>query len=479
MIVNKLKKIPVGVRAAVVYTIASVFSRGLAMITVPIFTRIMTSAQIGSVNVYNSWYSLISVVATLSLTSGGFQAAMKDFPEERDQYQSAVLTLTSIMAVAIAGIYIIAPQFWNTVLDLNTPLMLLMLVSFLVVPAQDFWLMRQRYELKYQSVGLLSIGEALFGTILAILVVINLNGIHSSWIVEGRLFATKLPILVVSAFLWFKLILKGKVYYSSRFWKYSLALSIPLIGYAIAGQILNVSDKIMIRKMVGESAVGIYGTLFNISSIFTMVWTAINSSFIPYLFQNFSTEKKKIRQISLSLMAAYGIIAIAVTFLAPEIVHIMATEEYFEAIYIMPPIAAGIFLISVSNMYSNILIYYKKTTYIMLASVLAAGVNIIANYLFIPRYGYMAAAYTTLVSHIILAAVEAWFARKLHREMTGDASVYYDHYVFLLGIAIVALTLTGLLLYKTFVLRYVLIVFLGICGGWIGYNSLTKIRNKA
>lgn len=478
MIIDKLKKIPIGVRAAFVYTLASVFSRGLAMITIPIFTRIMTSAQIGTVNIYNSWYNLISVVATLSLTSGGFQSAMKDFPDERDQYQSSVLTLTSLMAVIMAIVYFFAPRFWNTVLDLNTPLMILMLLSFLVVPAQDFWLLRQRYEFKYKSVGLLSIGTALVGTILAIVAVMTLNNIGSPWVVEGRLYATKAAIILVSAVLWMKLMLKGKVYYNEKFWKYSLALSLPLVGNAIAGQLLSVSDKIMIRKMVGESAVGIYGTLFTVSSIFTMVWTAINSSFVPYLFQNFEREKTKVNQISLSLMASYGIIAIVVTFMAPEIVRILATEEYYEAIYIMPPIAAGIFLTSVSNMYSNILIYHKKTKYIMIASISAAVVNIAANYMFIPVFGYMAAAYTTLASHIILAVVQAWSARKVHREITEEKAVYDDHFVLMLGIAIVALTLTGLFFYKTLVLRYVLIVFGGIFGGWIGYKSLNRIKKK-
>ena len=455
---QKIRKIPVGVRAAIVYTLASVFSRGLSMITVPIFTRIMTSEQIGVVNVYNSWYSLISVIATLSLTSGGFQAAMKDYPDERDQYQSSVLTLTSLMAVMLAIIYFISPGFWNSMLDLNMPLMILMLISFFVIPAQDFWLLRQRYEFKYKSVGLISVITALIGTILAIVIVMNLNSSGSAWVVEGRLYATKSVMILVSAILWIKLMLRGKSYYNAKFWKYSLVFSLPLIGNAIAGQVLNVSDRIMIRKMVGESAVGIYGTLYTVSSIFTMVWTAINASFVPYLFQNFEKKRKKVNQISLSLMGAYGIIAIAVTFLAPEIVRIMATEEYYEAIYIMPPIAAGIFLTCISNMYSNILIYHKKPKYIMIASISAALVNIVTNYILIPVFGYMAAAYTTLVSYIILAFVQAYFARRVHKEITGENRVYADYFVMLLGIITVILTLTGLFFYKTFILRYIVIV---------------------
>ena len=111
----------------------------VAIITVPIFTRLMTTEQIGVVNIYNSWYSLISAFATLSLTSGGFAVAMKDYSNKRDEYESSILTLTSIVAVAIALIYIIAPGFWQKVIGLSNSLIVLMLIGFLVAPARDFW----------------------------------------------------------------------------------------------------------------------------------------------------------------------------------------------------------------------------------------------------------------------------------------------------------------------------------------------------
>ena len=67
MLKKKLQSIPLGVKAAVVYTMASVFSRGLSMITVPIFTRIMSTSEIGMVNLYNSWYSLLSVAVLAAM----------------------------------------------------------------------------------------------------------------------------------------------------------------------------------------------------------------------------------------------------------------------------------------------------------------------------------------------------------------------------------------------------------------------------
>ena len=52
-ILDKIKNVPIGVKSAAVYTLASVFSKGLAIITVPIFTSIMSTSEIGVDNINN------------------------------------------------------------------------------------------------------------------------------------------------------------------------------------------------------------------------------------------------------------------------------------------------------------------------------------------------------------------------------------------------------------------------------------------
>ena len=477
MLKKKLQSIPLGVKAAVVYTMASVFSRGLSMITVPIFTRIMSTSEIGMVNLYNSWYSLLNVIATLSLTSGGFQAAMKDFEGERDQYQSSVLTLTSMMAIVLGCIYFLTPNIWSRITGLPSVLMILMLVVFFFAPAQDFWLLRQRYEYKYKLAGVLTMGSALASTILSMIVVLNLNKMGSDQIAVGRLYATNIVSIAISAILWIKLYAKGKTIVNIKYWKYSLKLSAPLIGYAFAAQILSVSDRMMISKMVGNDAVGIYSTLYTVSSISLLVWTAINSSFIPYLYQNIEKKENRIKELSLALMGSYAIIAVMLTFLAPEIVKILATKEYYEAVYIMPPIAAGVFLTSVSNMYSNLLIYHKKTNYIMYSSIIEP-LSILSNYICINIFGYMAAAYTTLVAYIVLAGAQVIFARKVHLKETGEKSVYNDKAVLFMAILTIMAALFGLVLYRYTGLRYIIICIGMIAGIKIALVALKKMKNN-
>ena len=151
-----------GMKSAVAYTFASLFSKGLAFVTVPIFTRIMSTSEMGTVNLYNSWQSILTVVATLSLTYGGYMVALKEYEHERDRYESSVLTLTTFTSIVFFAVYSVAPNCWSRILGLDKSLLLLMLVGFLLLPATEFWLARQRYEYKYKAATLVTIAPPLW-----------------------------------------------------------------------------------------------------------------------------------------------------------------------------------------------------------------------------------------------------------------------------------------------------------------------------
>lgn len=460
---TKHQKMSESARSAIVYTLSTLFSRGLAIITVPIFTRLMTTDQIGEVNLYNSWYSLISVIATLSLTSGGYSVALKEYPNNRDQYQSSVLSLTSLIAIIIAVAYFVAPDIWGKLLGLPKRLIVLMLIGFLVAPARDFWLARQRYEYKYKLSGCVTIGSAILASALSVIAVISANRSGYEDIAEVRLYANYVIVYGVAAIIWIYILWKGKTLYKKEYWRLSLSLSIPLIGYSIAAQILSVSDRMMISQMVNNSAVGIYSTLYTVSSLSLMLWQAIHASFVPYLFQNIENNITGIKKMSSRILFLYAVIAVMMTYLAPEIVRALATEEYYDAIYIMPPIAAGVFFTAFSNIYSDIAVYYKKTQYVMYPAVIASLSNVVLNYIFINVFGYMAAAYTTLFSYILMALLQGWWARKLCKENgMENSSVFEDKNLVQLACITTILCLLGIVLYNSFIIRYLAIVLMAV-----------------
>lgn len=475
----KIKKIPIEVKSATVYTFSTLFSRGLAIITVPIFTRLMTTSQIGIVNLYNSWYSMISAIATLSLTSGGYVVALREYESNRDGYQSSVLSLTSLISLLLVGVYLVNPSLWSKLLGLPSGLIILMLIGFLFAPARDFWLARQRYEYKYKLSGFVMMGSALIASLLSILTVIKLSAVDENLVAEGRLYSNYLIIYGVSAVIWFCTMLKGKTFFNKEYWKLSLSLSLPLVGYSVASQILTVSDRMMISQMVGNSAVGIYSTLYTVSSLSLLVWQAVHSSFVPYIFRNIENGVDGIKRVSSQLMTFYAAVAVLMTFLAPEIVRILATEEYYEAIYIMPPIAAGVFFTSFANLYSDIAVYYKKTKYVMYPAIIAAVSNLILNYIFIKIYGYMAAAYTTLFSYILFALFQGVWAKKICKEYGIESgTIYNDKYMIALAVITTLISLSGILFYDNTILRYGVVILLAVVCAVIGKKVIKNKRVK-
>lgn len=460
--IKKLKQMPQGVKSGIAYTLSILITKGLALITIPIFTRLMPVDQIGVVNIYSSWFSMISVVTTLSLTSGGYQLALKEFSNDKDAYVSSVLSITTIMAILFAFFCSITSICGWDFFNLPPSLKLLLIIGLIVSPAQDFWMYRQRFEHKYKLSSALSIGAAVFASALSIIFVTNTT-IKELCLAENRLWANYIVIYGVSFVLWIYIFIKGKSFFNINYWKFSLKLSMPLVGHAIAKQVLDVSDRMMIDAIVGKDAVGIYSTLYSVSSVSLIVWNAINASYIPYLYQNIdkTTEHKNIKISSGLLLCGYSFLAVFMTYLAPEIVKILATKEYFEAIYIMPPIAMGVSLTAVSNMYSNVLIYYKKTKVIMIASISAAFLNLILNYTFISNYGYKAAAYTTLIAYVLLVIIEGIVATKTYKSLTGNNEmIYYNQGIVIMEIVVGILSFMALILYHFDIIRIFACIFI-------------------
>ena len=195
-----------------------------------------------------------------------------------------------------------------------------------------------------------------------------------------------------------------------------------------------------------------------------MVWGAIHSSFVPYLFQNIDKPNSGVKKVSGSLVFVYGMIAVLATYLAPEIVAILATEEYYEAIYIMPPIAAGVFLTCLTNLYSDIPVYFKKTKYVMYPAAVAAVLNLILNYIFIGIYGYMAAAYTTMASYVVWVILQVFWANLIEKQQGITDGVFNNKNFLAISILTMALCMVGIPLYKFTIVRYAATALIVIVG---------------
>jgi O-antigen/teichoic acid export membrane protein len=155
---------------------------------------------------------------------------------------------------------------------------------------------------------------------------------------------------------------------------------------------------------------------------------------------------------------------------APEVVYILAGSKYTGAVYLIPTLSASVFFGYMYQLFSRIELYYEKKSYTVISTVTAALLNIVLNALWIPRFGFFAAGYSTLASHILFCVMHYFFFRKVNAECMESKKVYDFKILATISVAVLAIAFVMTLLYKFFVLRMVIVVFMMI--------TLFLMRNK-
>lgn len=470
-LIKKWNELGAPVKSAIAFTFSSLLIRGIAFLTTPIFTRIMDSTQYGIISKYNSWNTILEVFALLGLTSAGvFNTGLNDYKEKRDKFISTMLILCNISTLVVYIAVILIQIIIGREIILPYTLINIMFVQFVFQPAQIFWITRERYEYRYKIATIVSV----FSTILSQLFAI--------WFIKCRYFesdsiskimGTAIGSLTFCIPIYIMLMKKGKTFIDKQIWKQVLIFAIPLIPHYLAQHVMASADRIMISDMYSSSAAAIYSVVSAISLIATVIWSAINASLVPYTYESLNkNEYTGIKKISLGLLIAYAVLCLGVSLIAPEVLFILAPKEYYSGIYAVPPIAAVAFFNALYNLYATIEFYHKKSKGIAIATIISCIINIFLNAIFIPRFGFVAAAYTTLVSNIVLVLMHYLFYRNCQNDR-----VYNDRFIVIITIITIVFCELCNVLYINVFIRYSCIVFILIIT-LIKYKDILKMINS-
>lgn len=129
----------------------------------------LTPEQYGTYTVYQSWYQIISIFATLNLFYGVFNNGMTKFPNDKRTFTSSMQGLSTTLTVALFCIYLIRPSFWNELLELSSLYVFAMFAELLFAPAFNFWAAYERYDYKYRKLVVVTIIMAIGSPLLGII----------------------------------------------------------------------------------------------------------------------------------------------------------------------------------------------------------------------------------------------------------------------------------------------------------------------
>lgn len=417
---NIYSKFSAPVKASLWFTVCSIIQKGITLLSTPIFTRLLTTEQYGEYSVYQSWYAIISIFATLNLSAGVLFNGLTKYENDRNRIISSFQGLSTTVTGILFLVYLIFKDYWNSLLGLSTLFMVAMFVELLVVPAYAFWAVKQRYDYKYKVLIILTISVALISPLLGVIAVLN-----TSYKAEARILTYVLVQVFQGAFFYIYNMKKGKSFFKREYWKFALKFNLPLIPHYLSMTILNQADRIMISRMIGTEEAAIYSVAYQISMMMTIITTAINNSFVPYTYKEMKAKRyESIKKNSNILLMLIGIACIAAMCFGPEIIKIFAAKEYYDAIWVVPPVAASVYFIFVYSLFANIEFYFEQTKFVMIASCGGAIANLFLNYIFIPKYGYYAAGYTTLACYILFSVAHYYFHKKVLNKHSEIGAIY-------------------------------------------------------
>ncbi|HEM5088107.1 TPA: oligosaccharide flippase family protein, partial [Streptococcus suis] len=208
---------------------------------------------------------------------------------------------------------------------------------------------------------------------------------------------------------------KSQVFWNKKYIKSALAISMPLVLHGIAINILSQSDRVMITALRNASETGIYSLVYNLGMLAIVITYSMEGVWVPWFTRRLKEGEEAVvndrAKIYIELIAlAMGLLIL----IGPEVIRILSDSKYWEGITIIPPIILANYLMFAETLYVNVEHFYKKSLSITFNTIVAAVVNIVANFLFIPQYGYVAAAYTTLFSYIVSFLLHANYSKKLN-----------------------------------------------------------------
>lgn len=452
---NKYKNLPIQAKASIWYTVCNFFQKGISFIVVPIYVRLLTTEEYGEWSVFQSWAGILIIFASLNLYAGVYTKTLVDMPDckDRDRYTSSMQGLGTLITLCFLGIYFWTHEWCNRLLGLDTPFMLLLFIYFIVYPAFSFWGTRQRVEYKYRPMVIVTVFISILTPVLSILL-LQYTDLRAKALILGFL-ASQCAVGLIFYIYHF---LKGRCFYDKCYWEYAAKFNIPLIPHYLSLIVLGQSDRIMIQHFCGDSDAGIYSFAYQIASAINVLISAINGSRVPWTYEQLRARVynglKKITNVLTVMMAG---ITVMICLISPEVISILGTDDYLAAVYVIPVVTLGVYYTFVYDLYASVEFYFGATKYVMYASMSGAALNVILNAIFIPVFGFIAAAYTTLVCYAVFMIMHFLFSKKVLKDQGILEAVYDDKTIFLLSTFISIFCLVSMLTFGYPIFRIILI----------------------
>ncbi|OIQ23545.1 oligosaccharide flippase family protein [Lacinutrix sp. MedPE-SW] len=414
-----------------IYGLATVLPRMLSFILVPLYTdpAVLSTAEYGRVSFIFAYFVLFNVILAYGMETAFFRFFNKnDNPENVTNTSATSIILSSFSLLGIAFLFRnqIASLVNIELKYLNLVFLVLLLDALVIIPFA--WLRATAKPMRYAVIKILNVAVNLGLNVFLLLYLKDLaqnNNVfisiykpdfEISYIFISNVIASGITLLILLPFY-----TKIKFRIDAVLWKKMMKYAMPVLIAGIAYSINETFDRILLEQLLPENIadeqIGMYSACYKLALFMTLFATAFRLGIEPYFFSHSKTKnpQKNYAKI-LEFFVAFGsVIFLSVVIFADVLKpYIIRSEDYYQAMWIVPFILLANFCLGI---YHNLSVWYKitdRTKYGAYISVFGAIVTLLLNYILIPIIGYKGSAIATLSAYLIMMLLSFYYGKKYY-----------------------------------------------------------------
>lgn len=399
-----------------VYSVGEILSKGIGFVSIVFYTHLLSQNEIG----LYGYISIIMYFVTIFINLGLDNAYARYFFEYKEKIEQQILTTTLLVFLFVwsSGIISLIVLFINDISNLilgsseHAATLSLAFLSIILRSISSIMNQTLRNQFKTKLFVVINFFNSTVCVTLSI-IFLAFTDLKISAIFLGFI-CGDLVVLVIRLYAIRDFLIK-RIDFSIL--QKLLMFGLPFLPTALAYWIFSSADRIMLEKMVGLEHVAIYTVALSFTSVLAIISSAIGQAWSPHIVKIYEDDKENIKEICDKFLKNLIILLIFVIFIAAmlgkEIIVTIFPETYSKSFYPMLLLLFGTAYQMTTQVTAIGISLAKKTIYFLYISLLIALINIFLNYLFIPEYKEVGAAFATMLSNQILTFIYAFITNRL------------------------------------------------------------------
>lgn len=383
------------------YMLATLATKALAFVSIPVYTRIMTIEEYGVVGVFMSITGVITILLTLN-SEVAISRYYFDAKDEDDfkRFVGTTINLASVVFILMSLLFVAISQFIASKLSFPLLLTLSFIPVSLYSVTNNVFVQIYNPMRKSKKVAIVSSVQAYLAFGLSVVCIIFLKDEKYYGYVWGHILAMIL--------LCFYITKQVRPYYiccfDKKHIKYILNYCLPYIPYTLSGVVLAQFSRIFIGNDQGYSLAGSYTLTTNIAALMIVVISITHKAWNPYYFQYMKDKDYRSLDNDYNLIWRVTLVSgFLLSSFGYELALILSKGgDYMKTVYVLPFLVLGYVFYQWAYVYLRNTGFAKRNIWNAYCVIISGVVNILLNAALVPLYREIGAAVATISSYMVL-----------------------------------------------------------------------------